>query len=135
MLKLGLCGWIRKIDRLPSQDTLNIFFNNNIDVSPDAMTDSNDPFSDESSSSVNLPAHSTPYTNGSMDSPQVPSQTINYRYAIERIETVDLVERVVRVVRRRRSVKAIETFEQVHFLVKFVEFLRRMGPNHPSGNV
>jgi hypothetical protein len=38
--------------------------------------------------------------------------------------TVDLVERVVRVVRWRRSVKAIETYEQVRFLVEFVEFLR-----------
>jgi hypothetical protein len=39
-------------------------------------------------------------------------------------DTVDLVERVVRVVRWRRSIKAIETYEQVRFLVEFVEFLR-----------
>jgi hypothetical protein len=40
-----------------------------------------------------------------------------------RRETVELVERVVAVVRRRRSVKAIETYEQVRFLVEFVEHL------------
>lgn len=40
-----------------------------------------------------------------------------------RRETVELVERIIAVVRRRRSVKAIETYEQVHFLVEFVEYL------------
>lgn len=35
-----------------------------------------------------------------------------------------LVESAVRVVRRRRSLKAIETYEQVRFLVEFVEHLR-----------
>ena len=35
-----------------------------------------------------------------------------------------LVERVISVVRRRRSPKAIETYEQVKFLVDFVEHLR-----------
>jgi len=40
-----------------------------------------------------------------------------------RKETIELVERVITVVRRRRSVKAIETYEQVRFLVDFVEYL------------
>ncbi|KDQ21490.1 hypothetical protein BOTBODRAFT_40259 [Botryobasidium botryosum FD-172 SS1] len=39
-------------------------------------------------------------------------------------DAMELVERVVRVVRRRRSLKAIETYEQVRFLIDFVEFLR-----------
>ena len=42
-------------------------------------------------------------------------------------ETLELVERVIGVVRRRRSVKAIETYEQVRFLVEFVEHLKVAG--------
>ncbi|KAI0063697.1 phosphatases II [Artomyces pyxidatus] len=41
-----------------------------------------------------------------------------------RKDTLELVERVIGVVRRRRSLKAIETYEQVKFLVTYVEFLR-----------
>jgi len=44
-----------------------------------------------------------------------------------RESTLDLVEKAIVVIRRRRSVKAIETYEQVRFLVEFVEFLRRTG--------
>ena len=39
--------------------------------------------------------------------------------------TLRLVERLITVVRRRRSPKAIETYEQVLFLVEYVEYLRR----------
>lgn len=43
--------------------------------------------------------------------------------------TVQLVERVIAVVRRRRSLKAVETYEQVKFLVDFVEYLdSKRGP-------
>jgi protein-tyrosine phosphatase len=38
-------------------------------------------------------------------------------------ETIDFVERVISVVRRQRSMKAIETYEQVKFLVEFVEYI------------
>lgn len=41
-----------------------------------------------------------------------------------RRDTLQLVERAVDTLRRRRSVKAIETYEQVKFLVDYVEFLR-----------
>ncbi|KAI0029718.1 protein-tyrosine phosphatase-like protein [Vararia minispora EC-137] len=41
-----------------------------------------------------------------------------------RAETLGLVERAIGVMRRRRSLKAIETYEQVRFLVEYVEFLR-----------
>ncbi|KAI0321089.1 hypothetical protein OF83DRAFT_1101502 [Amylostereum chailletii] len=41
-----------------------------------------------------------------------------------RADTLSLVERVIGVVRRRRSLKAIETYEQVRFLVGYVEYLR-----------
>lgn len=37
--------------------------------------------------------------------------------------TLQLVESAVRVLRQRRSLKAIETYEQVRFLVEFVEYL------------
>ena len=37
---------------------------------------------------------------------------------------VEYVERVISYVRRRRSPKAIETYEQVQFLIEYVEFLR-----------
>ncbi|KAJ7502766.1 protein-tyrosine phosphatase-like protein [Mycena galericulata] len=42
-----------------------------------------------------------------------------------RRSTLALVERVIGVARRRRSIKAVETYEQVQFLVDFVEYLRR----------
>lgn len=41
-----------------------------------------------------------------------------------RRDTLQMVERAITVVRRRRSVKTVETYEQVKFLVEFVEFLR-----------
>ncbi|KAJ7039260.1 protein-tyrosine phosphatase-like protein [Mycena alexandri] len=41
-----------------------------------------------------------------------------------RLDAVELVERVISIARRRRSVKAVETYEQVQFLVDFVEYLR-----------
>lgn len=119
MLKMGLCGWIRKIEQLPSQDTLNVFLNNHLEVSPDTTSEPNDPLSNGAAIATSTPpTRPNHYINGITDSPQTHSTMVNYRHALERIETVDLVERAVRVVRRRRSVKAIETFEQVHFLVQ-----------------
>ncbi|KAJ4468235.1 hypothetical protein J3R30DRAFT_1686976 [Lentinula aciculospora] len=41
-------------------------------------------------------------------------------------DTLELVEKVIAVVRRRRSVKAVETYEQVQFLVDFIEHLRTL---------
>ncbi|KAJ7668402.1 protein-tyrosine phosphatase-like protein [Mycena polygramma] len=41
-----------------------------------------------------------------------------------RLDAVELVERVIGIARRRRSIKAVETYEQVQFLVDFVEYLR-----------
>jgi protein-tyrosine phosphatase len=41
-----------------------------------------------------------------------------------RRETLEQVEKVIGVVRRRRSLKAIETYEQVKFLVGYVDYLR-----------
>ncbi|KAJ7078915.1 protein-tyrosine phosphatase-like protein [Mycena belliarum] len=44
-----------------------------------------------------------------------------------RTDTLQLVERVIGIVRRRRSIKAVETYEQVQFLVDFVEYLKSKG--------
>jgi len=41
-----------------------------------------------------------------------------------RKDTISFVEKVIAVVRKRRSLKAVETYEQVGFLVDFVEYLR-----------
>ena len=41
-----------------------------------------------------------------------------------RRDTLEQVERVIGIVRRRRSLKAIETYEQVKFLVGYVDYLR-----------
>jgi protein-tyrosine phosphatase len=41
-----------------------------------------------------------------------------------REDTLSLVERIIGVVRRRRSLKAIETYEQVRFLVDYVDYMR-----------
>nr|VWO97506.1 Chitin synthase 7 (EC (Chitin-UDP acetyl-glucosaminyl transferase 7) [Ganoderma boninense] len=47
-------------------------------------------------------------------------------------ETMRLVERLITVVRRRRSVKAVETYEQVKFLVEYVQFLRDQAASRTS---
>jgi hypothetical protein len=41
-----------------------------------------------------------------------------------RRDTLEQVERAIGIVRRRRSLKAIETYEQVKFLVGYVDYLR-----------
>lgn len=52
---------------------------------------------------------------------------------IVRRDTLQLVERTLSVVRKQRSPKAVETFEQVKFLVDFVDYLRnKKTPNVPS---
>lgn len=43
-------------------------------------------------------------------------------------DTVAFVEKVIALVRRRRSMKAIETYEQVEFLVNYVNYLRHGSP-------
>ncbi|OSX66635.1 hypothetical protein POSPLADRAFT_1132029 [Postia placenta MAD-698-R-SB12] len=45
------------------------------------------------------------------------------RHMVRR-DTMQLVERVIGIVRRQRSPKAVETYEQVQFLVDFIELLR-----------
>jgi hypothetical protein len=40
-----------------------------------------------------------------------------------RRNTLEQVERAIGIIRRRRSLKAIETYEQVKFLVGYVDYL------------
>ena len=122
MLKLGLVGWIRRIGPIPSGNALNALIPNPTDASANSLpnSQSGDPFANPAVAN-GLP----PYTD----------QIQMYSDALERLETIDLVERVIRVVRRRRSVKAIETFEQVHFLVQFVEYLRETPLHIENGGV
>lgn len=108
MLKMGFCGWIKKIDdqygQLPTAGTQHIPLNGTLLPSLQPMTTLRQP--GLYSGNGQLPVHNDSFV---------------------RADTIDLVARAVRVVRRRRSVKAIETFEQVQFLVQFVEFLRNKG--------
>ena len=46
--------------------------------------------------------------------------------------TLQLVEGVVSVLRQRRSLKAIETYEQVRFLVDFIEYLEDLSVSSSS---
>ncbi|TFK44589.1 protein-tyrosine phosphatase-like protein [Crucibulum laeve] len=52
-----------------------------------------------------------------------PSSIQPLRYGRPRAQTVQFVEKAIALVRKRRSVKAVETYEQVKFLVDFVEHL------------
>ena len=44
-------------------------------------------------------------------------------------ETIHLVKRLIAVVRTRRSPKAVETYEQVKFLVDYIQFLQARASN------
>jgi hypothetical protein len=144
MLKMGLCGWIRRMDFPPLEHPFQSFFNNNaLEVSPDSVNGNSntDPIAAHSngvSSTPPWPQNGSTY-NATADSnqprespPEKRPNGIPHTLALVRLDTMDLVERAIRVVRRRRSVKAIETFEQVHFLVQFVEFLRNTPTPHSS---
>jgi hypothetical protein len=58
--------------------------------------------------------------------PTSTNQTVEIEDPIRR-DTIQLVEKAIMIIRRRRSVKAVETFEQVLFLVEYVEYLRLCG--------
>ncbi|KIM30442.1 hypothetical protein M408DRAFT_7537 [Serendipita vermifera MAFF 305830] len=138
MLKMGLCGWIRQIDSPPPDHPYHSFLSlSMLDVSPDSQNGDADPLASIGQTN----GTPSPHSNGSVYGNGVNGNThvkeTHYRTrsnaqhhipGLVRLDTMDLVERVIRVVRRRRSVKAIETFEQVYFLVQFVEYLRGAPP-------
>jgi hypothetical protein len=142
---MGLCGWIRRMDFPPLEHPFQSFFNNNtLEVSPDPVNGDADPIAAHSNGVSSAPPRhqngsTSDHSNATCDSNQprenFPDKRPNvtpHTLALVRLDTMDLVERAIRVVRRRRSVQAIETFEQVHFLVQFVEFLRNMPTPHSS---
>lgn len=54
---------------------------------------------------------------------QLSADRLMHEYQIP-ADSLELLERVVYIIRRQRSVKAIETYEQVRFLLEFIEHLR-----------
>jgi protein tyrosine phosphatase len=54
---------------------------------------------------------------------QAPPESLMRERKVPR-DSMELLERVVYIIRRQRSVKAIETYEQVRFLLEFIEYLR-----------
>ncbi|THH08152.1 hypothetical protein EW145_g2895 [Phellinidium pouzarii] len=104
MLKLGLCGW--KNADLCSRTH---------DAGSSMVPSSFSPFSTMLSRNAFMPSMeaSSPLTPNIMGA------------AVPRVcrATIQLVERAISVVRHRRSLKAVETYEQVRFLVDFVEHL------------
>ena len=156
MLKMGLCGWIQEapvnghghvhvmngvngVNRpQPRVKTTAVAFFHTING--DAPTSAPAPPSNDHSA-LPHPATTadsrpptrpgTPLLSAPVPAPAPPPPPPPIQW-----DTVDLVERVVRVVRWRRSVKAIETYEQVRFLVEFVEYMRgRHVPTPDAGAV
>lgn len=111
MIKMGLCGWIRE----PQEE--NVISLQSLSISTESP-----PKSEEAHFSADMPS---PHNNEVSSGETGP---------ILRKDTIDLVERAIRVVRRQRSVKAIETFEQVQFLVEFVEYLRSIESKDRAGD-
>lgn len=68
-------------------------------------------------SAVTAPTHLSTYG--------ISANSESHQAGAPRHDTIRFVERVIAVVRRRRSMKAVETYEQVKFLVDFVEYLRK----------
>jgi len=135
MLKMGLCGWIRKMEFPPAEHPFQTFLHQNApELVSDAATNGHPP--DPIVPCVNgVAPHALSHKNGESAKHTV-SEAMQGKVdpaalSLIPLDTMDLVERAIRVVRRRRSVKAIETFEQVHFLVQFVEFLRN-SPRPPT---
>jgi protein tyrosine phosphatase len=101
LIKLGLCGWVE-----PDAELSPL---------PNPSSPSPIPFDSEKS----VPRH----LSGPGISPLGKTNGHASRRTL-RHDTVHFVERVIAVVRVRRSMKAVETYEQVKFLVDFVEHLR-----------
>jgi hypothetical protein len=78
--------------------------------------------SDQPAPQINSSTTQTAPLSSPLPIPDPPSQH-NRRIRPACRATVQLVERAIAVVRRRRSLKAVETYEQVKFLVEFVEHL------------
>ncbi|KAG8715629.1 hypothetical protein FRC11_002181 [Ceratobasidium sp. 423] len=107
MLKLGICG-----SPQPKPD-------------PTAQqTTSQNPADTVQKTNVREPVIRDPTT-------QTPPEYLMRERKVPR-DNMELLERVVYIIRRQRSVKAIETYEQVRFLLEFIEYLRDLDAKSES---
>jgi hypothetical protein len=150
LIKVGLCGWLEIITAaadievpivpiVPNQTHIVSGLSRtnasssdpyiNLDESPcQSQSQSLSSSQSQDFSIINNSSPAPTISNGTVASlPAPPSQSTSLDHQSSTkvpTETLDLVQKAIAVVRRRRSVKAIETYEQVKFLVGFVEFLR-----------
>ena len=113
-LKLGLCGWIE------TQPTASLNGGSLCLVPPVRLEASDSATSTHGASSQ----HQRQSCSSDHDNDATPMANSDPRKTSVRRDTVQLAERAITLVRRRRSAKAVETFEQVKFLVDYVDFLR-----------
>ncbi|OCH91809.1 phosphatases II [Obba rivulosa] len=139
MLRLGLCGWLEDTGDMSEHSDHEDFAGlrspeDHPDGVPSAYIPNDDPGhcvslrikrnpSTNTTTSANSdvdPAAIQPDAGMKTELCATPSLAV-------RPDTLRLLERVISVVRARRSPKAIETYEQVKFLVEYVELLHSKG--------
>ncbi|KAH7339744.1 hypothetical protein B0J17DRAFT_373194 [Rhizoctonia solani] len=109
MLKLGICGLPQSKQQQEST------------AQQAAITDSVDTVQ---TTNVREPVIRDPTT-------QTPPEHLMHERKVPR-DSLELLERVVYIIRRQRSVKAIETYEQVRFLLEFIEYLKDLDAKSES---
>lgn len=137
MLRLGLCGWLGAGTNVNETTGMNGkrgrgSTGNTLTTMP--MTTSQSPMDvDAPTSAPSPPTAGAPTpTSTAPDIDETWSDKLRQQGV--RKDALKLVERVISVVRRRRSLKAVETYEQVKFLVAYVEFMReREGVGREAG--
>lgn len=134
MLRLGLCGWLGagagvtnangggvggiggKRGRGPTGNTLT--------TTPTSTSQSSMDVDAPSPPTLDAPTPTIAPTTTTTTTDINETWSDKLRQQGVRKDALRLVERVISVVRRRRSLKAVETYEQVKFLVAYVEFMR-----------
>ncbi|EJD03254.1 phosphatases II [Fomitiporia mediterranea MF3/22] len=122
MLKLGLCGW--KDPEVCARSCTQHAHSHGFSPGPEFERPI---FRGQTRSPLRIQTCNNSNTQLPTPSPS-PSPTVPLAN-VPRVcrATVQLLERALLVMRRRRSLKAIETYEQVRFLVDFIEFLDSEG--------
>lgn len=133
MLRLGLCGWLGAgagggettgmNGKRGRGSTGNTLTTTTTPTSQSPM-DVDAPTSAPSPPTLDAPTPTPTSTSTSTIADIDETWSDKLRQQGVRKDALRLVERVISVVRRRRSLKAVETYEQVKFLVAFVEFMR-----------
>ncbi|CUA66715.1 hypothetical protein RSOLAG22IIIB_00162 [Rhizoctonia solani] len=109
MLKLGICG--------PPQSRQQHDPTTQQTTTPDSADTVQTP-------NVREPVIRDPMT-------QTPPEDLMRERKVPR-DSLELLERAVYIIRRQRSVKAIETYEQVRFLLEFIEYMRDLDAKSES---